>query len=243
MRRASAAPAMSGPMPAGARARWDDDQTVRRIMPSAPPAAAPMAARVEETLRDIAHQIVAADFKRVLVTLAEDSDNDGRPLGAVALARSLARNDARVVLVDFRGDGADAQSMGEGDDLPGFSDLFEGEASFTQVIFRDRKSRVHFIPAGRKPLTPRVSEGDHLDTILAALTLTYDYVLIDAADDMIPVVGASCGVAMVVSEFGSDDPRTTRAFDRVNAVSDAPILLLVVDPAEAAAMPAGEAAA
>jgi hypothetical protein len=48
---------------------------------------------------------------------------------------------------------------------------------------------------------------------------------------------------MVVSEFGSDDPRTTRAFDRVNAVSDAPILLLVVDPAEAAAMPAGEAAA
>jgi uncharacterized protein involved in exopolysaccharide biosynthesis len=239
-RGAAAAPGMA---PAGARARWDDDQGVRRMMPSMPPPVPPMAARVEEALRDIAHQIVAGEFKRILVTLAEDSDVDGRPLGAVALARALARNDARVVLVDFRGDGADAQSMGERGNLPGFSDLFDGEASFAQVIFRDRKSRVHFIPAGHKALTPVSIEGDHLDTILAALTLTYDYVLIDAADDMIPVVGKDCGVAVVVSEFGQDDPRTARAFERVNAISDAPLLLLVVDPAEAPQSSSGEAAA
>ena len=36
---------------------------------------------------------------------------------------------------------------------------------------------------------------------------------------------------MVVSEFGAADPRTERAFDRITAVTDAKILLLVVDPA------------
>jgi septum formation inhibitor-activating ATPase MinD len=218
-------------------------------MPNEPTLAPEMVDRVEESLRSIAGEIVTAGQKRVLVTLAEGSDSDGRPLGAVALARALARTDARVVLVDFRGDGADAQSMGEGSDLPGFSDLFDGEASFAQVIFRDRKSRVHFIPAGRKPLSAGLLDPEHLETMLAALTLTYDFVLIDAGDEMIPGIGPGCGVAMVVSEFSAADPRTTNAFDRVTAISDARILLLVVDPAPAKPEPgerattaAGEAA-
>jgi uncharacterized protein involved in exopolysaccharide biosynthesis len=227
-------------------ARWSDDQGVRRMMPTEPTLVPEMVDRVEESLKDISHRIIEGGQKRILVTLAEGSDGEGRPLGAVALARALARTDARVVLVDFRGDGADAASMGEGNDLPGFSDLFDGDASFAQVIFRDRKSRVHFIPAGRKPLTRALLDDERLETVLSALTLTYDYVLLDSGDDMIPVIGAGAGVAMVVSEFGSGDPRTVSAFHRVSDVSDAEIMLLVVDPAspspEDASTTAGAAA-
>ena len=137
--------------------------------------------------------------------------------------------------------------MGEGNDLPGFADLFDSEASFAQVIFRDRKSRVHFIPAGRKPLTRDLIDDEHLETVLSALTLTYDYVLLDASDEMIRVVGPACGMAMVVSEFGAGDPRTVNAFDRITDISDAGILLLVVDPSsprpsETADATSGEAA-
>jgi uncharacterized protein involved in exopolysaccharide biosynthesis len=239
-----------GPEPAAAPetkgARWSDDQGVRRMMPTEPTLVPEMVDRVEESLKDISHRIIEGGQKRILVTLAEGSDGEGRPLGAVALARALARTDARVVLVDFRGDGADAASMGEGNDLPGFSDLFDGDASFAQVIFRDRKSRVHFIPAGRKPLTRALLDDERLETVLSALTLTYDYVLLDSGDDMIPVIGAGAGVAMVVSEFGSGDPRTVSAFHRVSDVSDAEIMLLVVDPAspspEDASTTAGAAA-
>lgn len=186
---------------------------------------------VEETLTRIAGEIVDSGQKRVLVTLAEGSDSAGRPLGAVALARALGRTDARVVLVDLHRDGADAESMGEGAGAPGFSDLLDGAASFAQVIFRDRRSRVHFIPAGRKALAAGTINREQLETVLAALTLTYDYVLIDAGDDMIDVFGPASGVAMVVSEHGATDERTRRAFDRVTAASDARITLLVVDPA------------
>ena len=219
--------------PADGHSRWSDDRSVRRMMTREPTLVPEMVDRVEESLAAIAGDIIQSGKKRVLVTLAEGSDSEGRPLGAVALARALARADTRVVLVDFRGDGANAASMGEGEDLPGFSDLFDGEASFAQVIFRDRKSRVHFIPAGRKPLSPEMLDREQMETVLSALTLTYDYVLLDAGDDMIAVVGPSCGAAMVVSEFGASDPRTAQAFARVNEVSEATVLLLVVEPSPA----------
>ena len=223
-------PAIPGMQQADVKARWSDDRSVRRMMPKEPTLVPEMTNQVEQTLATITNDIIRSGKKRVLVTLAEGSDANGRPLGAVALARALARTDSRVVLVDFRADGADAASMGEAGNVPGFSDLFDGEASFAQVIFRDRRSRVHFIPTGREPLAPVLIDPEQMETVLSALTLTYDYVLLDTGDNMIAVVGPSCGVAAVVSEHDEDDPRTIAAFERVKAASEAIVLLLVVDP-------------
>lgn len=228
--------AMAGPMPA-----------MPEVVAAAPQAATmreepvPQATReptlvpeivdpVEESLARIAADIADSGVKRIIVTLAADSDSAGRPLGAVALARALARTDARVVLVDLRRDGANAESMGDGANSLGFADLIESAASFAQVIFRDRRSRVHFIPSGRRQLSAASIDREQLETVLAALTLTYDYVVLDAGDDMIDVIAPNSGAAMVVSEHGATDERTRHAFDKVTAVSDARIMLLVVDP-------------
>jgi Mrp family chromosome partitioning ATPase len=165
----------------------------------------------------------------VIVTLAEDSDANGRPLAAVALARAIARIDVRPVLIDFRGDGANSLSMGETAELPGFSDLFAGDASFAQAIFRDRRSRVHFIPAGLGPLPDELA-GERLNAILQALDLTYDHVIVDVGNDLIPVLAPEATVAVVVSEHNAEDPRTEEAFARITSVSAAKIMLLMVDP-------------
>ena len=223
-------PLIPDAMPVGGHLRWADDRSVRRMMPAEPTLAPDLVDRVEESLATIAGEIIADSARRVLMTLAEGSDENGRPLAAVALARALARADVRTVVVDFRGDNANAVSMGEGTDLPGFSDLFDGEASFAQVIFRDRRSRVHFIPAGRVPLSANLVDKERLETILSALAMTYDCVILDASDAMIATVGGTANLAVVVSEFGAADPRTKGAFDRVSAVCDARILLLMVDP-------------
>jgi len=228
----AAVPAASQSTPVRGQARWQDDRGVRRMMPAEPSIApAAMASESERSLATIAERIAVDEKRRVLVTLAEGSDGAGRPLAAVALARALAKADRRAVLVDLRGDGADPVTMGEDHDLPGFTDLFIGEASFAQVIFRDRKSRAHFIPAGRKPMELEALGGERLETILSALDHTYDHVILDVGDEAIPLVGSGAGAAMVVSEFGAADPRTIRAFDRITHASAAQILLLVVDPA------------
>ena len=198
------------------------------MMPSEPTLAPEMESEVERSLAAIGERIVNEGRQRVIVTLADGSDAAGRPLAAVALARALAKSDRRAVLVDLHGDGADSATMGEGADLPGFTDLYAGDASFAQVIFRDRKSRAHFIPAGRKPF-PATLSADLVGTVLSALDHTYDHVIVDAGDDFIDVLGPSAAAAVVVTEFGAADPRTIRAFDRITENSSATIMLLVVD--------------
>jgi uncharacterized protein involved in exopolysaccharide biosynthesis len=215
----------------GATTRWADDQGVRRMMPSESPHASASASRVDESLSAVTAQIIAEGYKRIIVTTAEDSDVNGRPLAAVALGRSIAQADRRPVLINFREDGANSVSMGEGTDLPGFSDLFAGEASFAQVIFRDRKSRVHFIPSGARPLAASELADERVGLLLSALDHTYDHVILDVADDAIGALAPGCQAAVVVSEFDAGDPRTVRAFERIGAASDARIILLVVDPA------------
>ncbi len=223
-------PIVPNAMPIGGHVRWADDHGVRRMMPSEPTLAPLMASESEKSLSRISGDIVSRGRHRILVTLAEGSDDSGRPLAAAALARALARADRRTVLIDFRGDGANGAAMCEGTNLPGFTDLFAGEASFAQVVFRDRRSRAHFIPPGRSPLSPNILDGERLATVLGALDQTYDHLVMDANDDMIDVLGPSVDAAMVVSEFGAADPRTIQAFDRITAVSSANIMLLIVDP-------------
>src|SRR5581483_8379161 len=243
-----ASPAPERPVAADGHVRWADDHGLRRMMPSEPTIAPQAMSEVERSLSAIAAQVIADKKRCIIVTLAEESDAAGRPLAAAALVRALSRAEQRVLLLDLRSDGANATTMGEGSGLPGFTDLFAGDASFAQVIFRDRKSRAHFIPAGRKPVAPDVQNGERLKTILSVLDHTYDHLVIDAPDEMIPVIGSAAQAAMVVTEFGPADPRTVRAFNRVTTASIASILLLMVDPASSARVESlptldGEAAA
>ncbi|MEX0852020.1 MAG: exopolysaccharide transport family protein [Bauldia sp.] len=215
--------------PGRGRLGWPDD--LGRTAPEEATLVPAIDHQVDESLAAIASEVADRGVKRVLVTVAEAGDREKRPLAAVALARALARSEARVVVIDFHDDDADTIAMGEAADLPGFSDLFDGEASFAQVIFRDRRSRVHFIPAGSKPLRAELLEAERLETVLSALTLTYDHVIVDASDEMIALLAPECGLALVASAFGADDRQTKAAFDRITAASDAEVRLLVAESA------------
>jgi Mrp family chromosome partitioning ATPase len=228
------------PEPAAARFRRVEDEGVPRAMADEP-TLAPVVEETGGSLGAVADSI--AGRRRVVVTLAEDSDRDGRPLAAVALARALAGRDRSVVLVDLRDDGANGIAMGEASDLPGFADLLEEEVSFAQVIFRDRRSRAHFIPAGTEPVRPESLAGERLTTLLSALDFTYDHIVIDCPDDAIARIAPGADAALVVSEYGSADPRTVRAVSRVARVSAARIFHLRVEPARRPSNPDPERAA
>ncbi len=227
------------PPPAAARFRRVGNDDVPRAMQDEP-TLAPAVEDIGWSLGAVADSI--AGQRRVVVTLAEDSDRDGRPLAAVALARALAGRDRSVVLLDLRDDGADSLAMGEGTDLPGFADLLAGEASFAQVIFRDRRSRAHFIPVGAGPIEPEALAGERLATLLAALDHTYDHIVLDCPDDAIPHIAPGADAALVASEYGSADPRTVRAVSRVAKVSAARIFHLRVDPGRKPSSPDPETA-
>lgn len=143
------------PAPAAARMRRVEGEGAPRAR-AGEPTIAP-AAPSEASLREVADSI--AGRRRIVVTLAEDPDTEGRPLAAVALARALAGLDRTVILVDLQPDAANVSAMGEIAELTGFADLLSGDTSFSRAIFRDRRSRAHFIPPASARSSRRTSRA------------------------------------------------------------------------------------
>lgn len=227
-----ALPAVPDDVRVDGHVRWADDGDVRRMMPTDPGDRAALANRIEQALTSIAQKLRQDEARRVLITMAAPIDEEeGRPLAAVALARTLARTGARVLLVDLHSDDADRMAMGDEEQLPGFGDLFAGEASFAQVIFRDRSSPAHFIPRGK---SVDLGAGDRFAELTDALDQTYDHVIYDASDSTVSLLGGSAAAAVVVTEVAPSDPRTIRAYEAIKAESAAEIMLLVTDPAPTA---------
>ncbi|NVO14750.1 MAG: lipopolysaccharide biosynthesis protein [Rhodoplanes sp.] len=200
--------------------------------PSAP-AAEPEAAAHPETL---ASEIAAApsapaegDDERTVLTLSSvdelarrlrDGDlgrqvaifgtaPDGRTTqAAVAVARLLAR-DSLVVLVRLGAEPAGSTAPAIGGDGPGVTDMIRGEATFGEIIARDKLSRAHVVPRGRGEAdTGALLASLRFVTMIDALARTYDHVIIDvgsfdgvAADQIAEL--APAGV-LVVSE--TSDP-------------------------------------
>lgn len=221
---------MEPPVAAAGRMRRVDGDETQRAGP-AEPTIAPLAG-AETSLREVADSI--AGRRRIIVTLAEELDIEGRPLAAVALVRALSGRDRTVILVDLQSDGANESAMGEIAELSGFTDLLAGDASFSQAIFRDRRSRAHFIPLGSRPLEPEQLAGERLATLLTALDHTYDHVVIDCPDEAIARMAPPADVVL-----GGERLRQRRPAHRPRRVAGrAGVRRLCLPPAGRAEPPA-----
>lgn len=199
--------------------RWQEDLGVRRMMPYAPSEAS--RPEINAILLPVARQIAAEGYKRILTLLVEGSEP--QPV-AVSLARIVAAQERRPVIIDLRRDDLNTDDLGAGADLPGFSDLVNGSASFAQVIFRDRQSRVHFIPRGLAALRRGELGEAKVGLLLDALDHTYDHVVLDVADDAVAALSPDCDAVVIASDFGASDPRTIAAFEKISAATEAKII-------------------
>ncbi len=133
-----------------------------------------------EPIADIARRLDRAgeDARRVVI-LGATPDAATTP-SVLALARTLGR-DKRVVLVEV-GPGSSALSSIAGEPHgPGLAQLVAGEASFGDIITRDRSSRVHLVLAGRAPVdAAAILTAERLAIAVEALGRSHDHVLIDA---------------------------------------------------------------
>jgi uncharacterized protein involved in exopolysaccharide biosynthesis len=100
-------------------------------------------------------------------------------LTALSLARVLAQT-AKVVVVDLSASSPALAAVSADPMAPGLAELVLGEASFAQVITRDRLSRAHLVTAGRKGADRSLLQAPQLTLALDALLRVYDHVLLDA---------------------------------------------------------------
>ena len=104
----------------------------------------------------------------------------GTTLTAIALARALART-ARVVLVDLAFASPNVEVISNDPSAPGMAELVRGQASFGDVITRDRGSRAHLVSAGQVGNDANGLLQSHmLWAAVGALKQSYDHLVIDA---------------------------------------------------------------
>lgn len=108
-----------------------------------------------------------------MVLFAGASVSDASSEAASHCARALASSGLRVILIALGPAGTEAAFAGLGD-------LLVGDASFVDVIHRDRFSRLHLIPHGRsvEGSDPQ-TVCDRLEVVCNALGSTYDAVILD----------------------------------------------------------------
>lgn len=151
------------------------DEPVRKAQNEPDPRAPTELTEIEQLVENMRGAGEAARKVTILGTAASESVT----LTALTLARLIARN-ARVVVVDLLASSPTVSAVSVDPAAPGLAELMLGEASFSQVITKDRLSRVHLVSAGRPGFDHALLQSPRLTLAIDALLRVYDRVLLVA---------------------------------------------------------------
>jgi succinoglycan biosynthesis transport protein ExoP len=214
--RAPAAATLADPAPVFAASR-PEVQSEPRI------GIAPELTEIEQLAGDLRGAGEAARKVTILGTASSESIT----LTALTLARLIAR-DARVVVVDLSASSPTISAVSVDPSAPGLAELMLGEASFSQVITKDRLSRVHLVSAGRPGSDRALLLSPRLTLAIDALLRVYDHVLLDAgtASDLSAELLTAQARAVVVPDASMTADARILTCDRLRAVGFAEVTML-----------------
>ncbi|MBJ7406151.1 MAG: lipopolysaccharide biosynthesis protein, partial [Bradyrhizobium sp.] len=174
------------------------------------------------------------------VTVLGTAPGDAITLSALTLARHLSR-DARVVVVDLAADSPIIAAVSVDASAPGLAELMQGEASFAQIITRDKLSRLHLVMPGRPGFDRSLLQSPRVALAIDALLRAYDHVLIDAgsASDLPADLLTAHARAVVVPDASMEAEARILMCEQLKAVgfSEVTMLSKPVQPADAVETP------
>jgi uncharacterized protein involved in exopolysaccharide biosynthesis/Mrp family chromosome partitioning ATPase len=170
-------------------------------------------------IEQLAQELRAAGEQSRKITVLGTGEAASITLTALTLARMLART-AKVVLVDLSVSSPTLTAVSADAAAPGLADLMLGEASFGDVITKDRLSRVHLVSAGRPGTDRALLQSPRMAMALDALLRVYDHVLLDAgtATDLPAELLTAQARAVVVPDPAMPAEARTQFCDQLRAV-------------------------
>ena len=190
------------------------------------------AGEVGEIVR-VAHALVGAGSAARKVTVLGTASGESITLTALTLARLMAQQ-AKIVVVDLVASSPMMTAVSADPVAPGLAELMQGEASFAQIITRDRLSRAHLVSAGRPGFDRAQLQSPRLILAIDALLRVYDHVLLDAgaASDLPAELLTSQARAVVVPEASMASEARAQMCDQLRAVGFSEVTMLS-EPCEA----------
>jgi uncharacterized protein involved in exopolysaccharide biosynthesis/Mrp family chromosome partitioning ATPase len=211
-----------------------EPEIVTRMSPRpTPPAPLVPSSSMDELVRGLRG---AGDAGR-RITIVGATRNVGTTHTAIALARALAK-EARVVLVDLALGSPNISIISSDPNAPGIADLVYGRASFSQIITRDRFSRLHLVAVGEAGQDgSAILASQRLAATLDALARAYDHVVVDAG--AVPELAverfARLAPRAVLVATDLTNPATAMTRDRLLAAGFTDVTVLLGRPRTAAA--------
>ena len=192
---------------------------------AAEPASDPLADFSE--IEQLASELRSAGDAARKVTILGTASSESITLTALTLARRMAR-DAKVVVVDLSASSPTISAVSADPAAPGLAELMLGEASFSQVITKDRLSRVHLVSAGRPGSDRALLQSPRLTLAIDALLRVYDHVLLDAglASDLPAELLTTQARAVVVPDMSMAADARALMCDQLKAVGFSDVKML-----------------
>jgi uncharacterized protein involved in exopolysaccharide biosynthesis/Mrp family chromosome partitioning ATPase len=161
------------------------------------------------------------------ITVLGTASNESIALTALTIARLIARN-AKVVVVDLVAASPTISAVSADPGAPGLAELMLGEASFAQIITKDRLSRVHLVNPGRPGSDPALLQLPRLGLAIDALLRVYDHVVLEAgtAFDLPAELLAAQARAVVVPDAAMAADARLSMCDQLRAVGFSEVTLL-----------------
>jgi uncharacterized protein involved in exopolysaccharide biosynthesis/Mrp family chromosome partitioning ATPase len=178
-------------------------------------------------IEQLAEHLRGADEAARKVTILGTASSESITLTVLTLARLIAR-DARVVVVDLSASSPTISAVSVDPSAPGLAELMLGEASFSQVITKDRLSRVHLVSAGRPGSERALLLSPRLTLAIDALLRVYDHVLLDAgtASDLPAELLTAQARAVVVPDASMTADARTLMCDQLRAAGFTEVTML-----------------
>uniref|UniRef100_Q07MQ2 Lipopolysaccharide biosynthesis n=1 Tax=Rhodopseudomonas palustris (strain BisA53) TaxID=316055 RepID=Q07MQ2_RHOP5 len=189
-------------------------------------------------LESLAAELRAAGEGARKLTVLGSGENDSVTMTALTLARLMSRS-AKVVLIDLSATSPALNAVSSDPAAPGLADLMLGEASFGQVITKDRLSQLHLVTAGKAGADRALLASPRLNLALDALLRVYDHVLLDAgtASDLPAELLTAQARAIVVPDPAMDSRARIQMGEQLAAVGFAKVTMLSgPSPSDAAAV-------
>src|SRR5258705_7066303 len=199
----------------------EPDFSEAALVPDAEAAASP--SEIEQLAEHLRHAGMAAHK----VTILGTAPGEAITQTALTLARLMAR-ETKVVVVDLAASSQMIPMVSVDPNAPGLAELMQGEASFAQVITKDRLSRVHLVCAGRPGFDRALLQSPRLMLAIDALLRVYDHVLLDAgaASDLPAEVLTAQARAVVVPDASMQQDARILMCEQFTAVGFSEVTML-----------------
>jgi uncharacterized protein involved in exopolysaccharide biosynthesis len=187
---------------------------------------APVAPALTE-IEQLAQDLVGAGAQAHKVTVLGTAPGAAITGSALVLARAMAQQ-ARVVLVDLAGAPQALAAVSVDPAAPGLIELMQGAASFSGIITKDQRSRLHLVSAGRPGADRNELQSPRLMLAIDALLRVYDHVLLDAgnASDLPAELLTSGARAVVVPDPSMPPEARAQMSEQLTAVGFGAVTML-----------------